>query len=312
MSAPLTYKEIVLKIGQWLMSNYWGPIHQAVKANPELLRTIPGFLLKPERLIYYMSRHHIGIEYQGPERIDNLPSGGFLEASVFDYSKKDCHILDEIVGFDFGDGAFRLPLAPITNDLVLPTNAGADELIRLNWNWSAQNMMLGFNIAGFEVPKDQFTRVVNARFFDSTAKDGLRTRHIKWLDLIPCSYDDSGNDTDTFDVWLDPYLELAKLDVCSTYPLPSDFRLNRLQQMNRFLEFIGDKNNDEPAITRLLSSDELQFALKMRFSAKAIHAECLCEWQSEDRKPIRPDFFVVGPDGYAEIVEPKSGTYPDA
>lgn len=311
MTETLDYKGIVLKVGQWLMTNYWGPMYQAVKADPALLRTFPGFLLKPEKLIYYMSRTHIGIEYVGPERIDAFPETGTLEAKVLDYSKKDCHILDEIVGFDYEDGVFRMPLAPITVDLVLPTNAGAEELQRLHWNWSAQSMFLGFNTAGVEAPKRQFTRLINARFFDSTPKTGLKTRHIKWLDLIPCEYDDSGSDTDSFSLWLDPYIQLAKADLHAAYPIPDDFRLGRLQQMNRFVEFIGNRTNTEPAITRLLASEDLRFALKMRFSAKEVHPECLCEWQSETRKAIKPDFFVVGPDGFADIVEfklPEIGT----
>lgn len=110
MTAPLSYKEIVLKIGQWLMNNYWGPIYRTVKSHPELLQTIPGFLLKPERLIYYMSQNHIGIEYQGPERLTELPSGNTLQATILGYSKKDCHILDEIVGFDYEEGIVRIPL----------------------------------------------------------------------------------------------------------------------------------------------------------------------------------------------------------
>lgn len=186
MTDILDHKGIVLNIGQWLMTNYWAPIYQAVKTDPTLLNTLPGFLLKPEKLVYYISRTHIGIEYVGPERIDSLPGASELEAVVLDYSEKDCHILDEIVGFDYGDGAFRMPLAPITLDLVLPTNAGAEELERLDWNWSAQSMLLSFNTAGLETPKRQFTRLINARFFDSSATAGLRTRHIKWLDLIPC------------------------------------------------------------------------------------------------------------------------------
>jgi Domain of unknown function (DUF4263) len=98
-------------------------------------------------------------------------------------------------------------------------------------------------------------------------------------------------------------LKLAELDINATYPVPTDFRLGRLEQMNRFVEFIGDRNNDEPVITRFLASDELRFALKMRFAAKEIFPECVCEWQSIERKAIKPDFFVVGADGYADIVE---------
>lgn len=250
-----------------------------------------------------MGRTHIGIEYVGPERLQELPDGGILRGQVFDYSLKEVNLLEQIIGFDYGKGSFTLPLAAFTDDLVLPTNAGADELERLNWNWTAQSMMLGFNTACVEAPVGQFTRLINARFFDATPEGGLKTRHIKWLDLIPCKYDDSGSTLDTFSVWLDPYTKLAELDVHATYPVPTDFRIGRLQQMNRFIEFIGDKGNDEPAITRYLASDDLRFALKMRFSAKDIFPECICEWQGSDRKAIKPDFFVVGADGYADIVE---------
>jgi hypothetical protein len=303
MSDSHGYKEFVLTIGQWLTKNYWGPLYRAVKNNPRLLETFPGFLLKPERQIYYMGRNHIGIEYVGPERLSVLPGSGTFMAEVIDYSLTECNLLEEIIGFDYGKGAFTIPLPPIIENLVLPTNAGADELLKLNWNWSAQSMTLGFNAAGAEAPVGQFTRIINARFFDATPGGGLKTRHIKWLDLIPCKYDDTGATLDAFSVWLDPFVKLAETDVHASYPVPTDFRLGRLQLMNRFVEFIGDKNNDEPAITRFLASEDLRFALKMRFSAKEVFPECVCEWQSTDRKAIKPDFFVVGADGYADIVE---------
>ncbi|KVF18807.1 hypothetical protein WJ07_25035 [Burkholderia vietnamiensis] len=41
----------------------------------------------------------------------------------------------------------------------------------------------------------------------------------------------------------------------------------------------------------------------MRFGAQSARAELLCEWQSEERKAIKPDFFVVQSNGYADIVE---------
>lgn len=303
MSESCGYKELVLAIGQGLMTNYWQPLYRAVKANPRLLETFPGFLLQPEKIIYYMGRHHIGIEYIGPERISALSERGTLEAQVFDYSLTDCNLLEEIIGFDYGKGAFTMPLPPKTEDLVLPTNAGADELERLSWNWTAQGMILGINTACVEAPVGQFTRLINARFFDATAEGGLKTRHIKWLDLIPCKYDDSKVTVDTFSIQLDAFHELAGIDIAATYPVPTDFRISRLQRMNRFVEFIGDKRNDEPAITRFLARDDLRFALKMRFVAKDVFPELVCKWHDTDQKPIKPDFFVVGADGYADIVE---------
>lgn len=297
------YKDLVLTIGQQLMTIYWAPLYKAVKANPRLLETFPGFLLKPEKLIYYLGRHHIGIEYIGPERLSALSKEGTLEAQVLDYAIEDCNLLQEIIGFDYGKGAIAMPLPQITEDLVLPTNFGADELERLKWNWTAQGMILGFNTGGVEAPVGQFTRLINARFFDATPEGGLKTRHIKWLDLIPCKYDDSKADLDSFSISLDIYRELAEIDITAKYAIPADFRLERLQKMNRFVEFIGDKRNSEPDITRFLANDDLRFALKMRFAAKDVFSECVCEWHNTNRKPIKPDFFVVGADGYADIVE---------
>ena len=68
MAKPYTYEDFVLQVGQWLMDHYWGPMWQTVKAHPELISVIPGFLIHPEKQIYYMGQTHIGIEYVGRER----------------------------------------------------------------------------------------------------------------------------------------------------------------------------------------------------------------------------------------------------
>jgi hypothetical protein len=175
MSEIAGYKDLVFNVGQWLMTNYWHPLYKAIEANPRLLNSFPGFLIKPEKLIYYIGRNHIGIEYVDPERLSCLPGSGTMEAQVFDYSLKDCNLLEEIIGFNYGGGVYAMPLPPFTEDLVLPTNAGADELMNLKWNWSAQSMILGFNSACVVAPSGQFTRLINARFFDATPDGGLRT-----------------------------------------------------------------------------------------------------------------------------------------
>lgn len=303
MSGPNGYKDLTLQISQLLLTNYWGPLYKAVNANPRLLKTFPGFLLQPQKVIYYIGRHHIGIEYIGRERASTLSNAGLLEAQLFDYSLTDCNLLQEIIGYDYGQWTFTMPLTSIVLDLVLPTNAGMEELQRLNWNWTAQDMILGMNTPFVEVPAGHFARLINARFFDATSEGGLKTRHLKWLDLIPWEYDNSKSTFDTFSINSDILDKLAKVDIDASYPVPTDFRLGRLQLMNRFVEFIGNKSNTEPAITRFLASEDLCFALKMRFSARDIFPECVCEWQNADRKPIKPDFFVVGTDGYADIVE---------
>ncbi|QDX98973.1 DUF4263 domain-containing protein [Pectobacterium carotovorum subsp. carotovorum] len=66
---------------------------------------------------------------------------------------------------------------------------------------------------------------------------------------------------------------------------------------------MGDEENLEKDITSYLSEPENEFILTMKFGAIKVHSEIICEWQSEHRENIRPDFFVVQPNGYADIVE---------
>ena len=303
MAKEYTYKAFVLNLGQWLMENYWSPMWKTVAAHPELVAVIPGFLIRPEKLVFYLGRTHIGIEYVGPERLSELPQeSSVVQAQTFDYSLKECNLLDEIVGLNFGGGALRLPLPPVSYDLVLPTNSGFDELQRLGWNWSAQQMIVGLNTNGVMAPEGQFTRIVNGRFFDAD-ESGLKVRYIRWLDLIPCKYDDSGEKVDSFSLNPSLFIRLAEVDPRRPFPLPSDFRLDRLQRVNRFVELLGNKSLGEVDITKALADEKFRFILNMRFAAKDVHPEVTCEWQGADRKAIRPDFFVVGPDGFADIVE---------
>jgi hypothetical protein len=158
-------KDLVMRIGQWLMANYWRPLYYFLKENPERLEHFPGFLLKPSKIIYHLGRTHIGIEYVGPERLTELPTEMNVKAQVFDYSLNDSNLLDEIIGFDY-NGRVRIPLGPITEDLVLPTNAGADELEKLNWNYSVQSMLLGLNSGGLIAPEGQFTKKTQIKKFE--------------------------------------------------------------------------------------------------------------------------------------------------
>lgn len=303
MAKPDSYQSLILQVGQWLMANYWAPMWKTVEAHPELVSVVPGFLIQPEKLVYYLARTHIGIEYIGPERLTELPPAeSVVTAQCFDYSLTDCNLLDEIIGLNFGDGALTVPLPPVSQNFVLPTDAGFDELQRLNWNWSAQEMIVGLNTRGVMAPEGQFTRLVNGRFFDAD-ESGLKVRYIRWLDLIPCKYDDSGDEFDEFSIDLSVFEKLARVDPRNPFPLPDDFRLDRLQRVNRFVELLGNRSLTELQITSALSNEKFRFILGMRFSARSVHPEVLCEWQECARKAIKPDFFVVRPDGFADIVE---------
>ncbi|WMN12071.1 DUF4263 domain-containing protein [Marivirga salinae] len=155
------------------------------------------------------------------------------------------------------------------------------------------------------IPERQFSRIVNGLFFDAD-ENGLKTRHIKWIDFIPVSYDDSQEGYDSYSINFGFYNEqLIELDAHYIYPLPDqeDYKYTKLPQLNRFIELTGNSETSEPEITRFLEIDENKFILTMGFLGKKVFGQIKCEWQSEERDSIIPDFFIERPNGYSDIIE---------
>lgn len=148
----------------------------------------------------------------------------------------------------------------------------------------------------------QFTRIINGFFFDAD-ESGLITRHIKWLDLIPITFNGDDEKTDSIAIYLEPYKNLIERDATYRYPLPDDYKYKKLPKINRFIELWGNKKTTEPQITSFLSEPDYNFILTMRFGAVEIYHQLLCEWQTEAKNNIQPDFFVLHTNGYADIVE---------
>lgn len=159
-----------------------------------------------------------------------------------------------------------------------------------------------FNTPSPEPMQGRFTRIINGMFFDSD-DSGLKTRRIKWLDFFPILFDGSGEEIDTISFSLDFMKSFVKHDAHYSYPLPDDYKFIQLPKINKFIEIWGNVNSSETDIAKFLSLKENEFILTMKFGAKEILSELTCEWQSENRDTIRPDFFVVQPNGYADIAE---------
>jgi hypothetical protein len=293
--------EFVKSVANEIMKRYYGKMFQILKKEPALLNDFTGFLLNPEKLIFYLGKNHLGIEYIGPERISELKTTGTLEYKTFDYTESD-NLLKEIVGFQEDSTTnLTLPLISISEDLIIPTNRAVDKLVELNWNFIAQNYIMSFN-CGIPKPEDgRFSRIINSFFFDAD-DNGLKTRHIKWLDFIPIKCDLI---SENYEILLDfsYYDDLLEHDLSYIYPVPKDYKYSKLAKLNRFVEFFGNKLNKEPEITHFLSQKENEFILSMFFSATSIHPQLLCKWQSEDKDAIQPDFFIEKSNGYADIVE---------
>jgi hypothetical protein len=298
-----TMKPLIQKFIQELMKHYWGPLYNHLKGHPKLIKTAPGFLLNHEKIILYIGRTHIAIEYTGSEFIKELKPKEKIEIQFHDYSTKDCNLLEQIIGFKYDSTLdISLPLPLFSEDLLLPTNKGWDKLSELGWNFSAQNSIIIFNLPSLEPMKGKFTRIVNGMFFDAD-ESGLKSRRIKWLDFFPISFDGSDDTVDKIEFNLENMKSQVETDANYSYPMPDNYKFIQLPKINKFIEKWGSKESSEPDITSYLSKPENQFILTMKFGASNVYSELTCEWQSEDRSSIRPDFFVVQPNGYADIVE---------
>ena len=148
-----TIKPLVMAFMQELMKNYWGPLYHFIKGHPELIQTVPGFLLDHEKIIVYVGRTHIAVEYTGSEFIKELKTEGTMDLQYHDYSTKDCNLLEQIIGFEYDSTIdISMPLLSFNEDLLLPTNRGWDKLSELGWNFAAQNSIMAFNTSNNKVP----------------------------------------------------------------------------------------------------------------------------------------------------------------
>ncbi len=294
---------VVEKVLGQLAKVYWQPMHEYLKAHPELVPTFTAFLQNPETVVVYVGRTHLAIEYLGAEKDTELRAPSGFNVRILDCAIPGANLMEQIIGFKYDSTVpIGLPLEGQCEDLILPTNRGFDQLTKLGWNFAAQNMLLAMNSPAPVPMPGRFARIVNGLFFDAD-ENGLITRHIKWIDFIPLEYDDTGTDKDSIAIDLSPYSELVRRDAHYVYPLPDEFKFTKLQRLNRFIEFAGGGNRTEPEITSLLASNDFKFIVTMRFGAADALSQKTLEWQSEKRDPIKPDFLLVNTDGYADILE---------
>ncbi len=279
-------------------------IHLKNKINP---KQITGFLIHPDSIMITVGKNHMVLEYYGPEKINEIKDSNRIEVNFRDYSKEDLteqEFFSKVIGIK-SDSTLDFPMAlPVVNeDLIVPTNEGIDKLVELGWNFAAQDNITFINTPQPYVPKGQFCRLINSMFFDAN-EGGLVTRRVKWMDFIPLEMDEeSSEDRDFFTIDLGIYSRNWLNDLKYQFPMPEGFKGEKLQLVNKFIEIYGTKNNTEPQITNYLSNEENKFILTMYFCGKQIYSQLKCEWQSEEKDAIIPDFFVEKPNGYADIVE---------
>lgn len=302
------YGKLVSDIMTAITQVYWGRMYDYVKKNNLEPKDVNCFIMNPESMAIYFSKTFIAIEYFGNPYVKNIKESSQRMITVQDFTKENLtskQVIEKIIGFTY-DGTSKIvfPLySDIYEDMIVPTNTGLEKLLDLKWNFAAQNSIVSFNSQGLDIVDGQFVRLINCMFFDEKNGD-LKTRIIKWIDFIPCNYNEPAEgEVDEIGFSLEVYDRLWKKDLFYQYPEPEDFKYDKLPKINRFIELFGDSQNSEPTITSFLALKENHFILNMGFMGTGVYSQVKCEWQSEDKDEIIPDFFVVRANGYADIVE---------
>ncbi|CAH2213882.1 protein of unknown function [Tepidibacter aestuarii] len=99
MSHILTMQDFAIMSIKKIMELYLDPMYKKIKNNPNILSSFSGFLLNPEKIIFYVGKTHLAIEYVGPEKITSIEPDSQFEIKIFDYSQSDENFLDKIIRF---------------------------------------------------------------------------------------------------------------------------------------------------------------------------------------------------------------------
>lgn len=308
MNDKKIYSDLVCQLLSSISEVYWTRMCNYIEENNIAHEDVNCFLLNPESMVIYFGQKFIAIEYCGNPYLEDFQTVTTRDITIRDFTKEKLttkQFIEKIIGFKYdGTSNINLPLfAGEYEGLIVPTNNGMDKLIELKWNFAAQDSVVSINSTGLDIADNQFVRLINTRFFDEQKGD-LKTRIIKWIDFLPCYYNEPDEgELDEIGFSVSIYDKLWYHDMLYKYPRPNDFKFSKLPQINRFIELWGDSKYSEPEITSFLACDENKFILNMGFMGVGIYSEVLCEWQSEERENIKPDFFVLRANGYADIIE---------
>lgn len=298
-------EEFVGRILDTLNFHYWKLMRISVDNDKDLSRTFPNFLLSPEKLIIYIGKEHVAIEYAG-SYTKSISNENKIECIVQDYSNSE-NFIEKVIGVTYAKGAMNIPLSGYVDDVYLASIEATKILAENNWNFLAQEMAFMLNVSSLSL-SNQFTRLRNCFFYQEN-NGRLNVRNIKWMDIFPLKREDVDDDIEELTVNFPDLHSLAREDLNYTLPEKLDFQHSKLTIINRFIELYNTEGVFEPEITRFLAEPENQFILKMAFFGKEIHAEKQCSWADNTNRPaIKPDFFVVGSDEMADIVEFKLPT----
>ena len=297
-------KEVSIRFVELLDKHYQTPLRESWKKKPTA-GSPPGFLIAPEKMAIYVGRKHVAVEYFGA--IDPPPSLPELVQVEMHNLWDEADFVASIVGMQFQNTGATLELQSTvpTLNFFIPTGYSATEkMIDNGWDFTAEDMAFFMNCRGVRVPEKKFARLINC-FFYAEEKDRLRTRHIRWLDFFPLSEEDETETEVTLAVGLWPNLDYTiQHDLAYQYPRPRAFEPQKLAALNRFRELILEPSVAETRITSWLELENHQFIIKMALGSVGVLGQRECEWlDGSGRDALKPDFFAIAPNGYADIVE---------
>src|SRR5690606_27478896 len=157
----------------YIAEHYWMSIDEYLLENPHLIKSAPGFLILPEKVILYLGETHLAIEYLGPERVSELPNDLRINIQYHDLVDAGDKFLEKIIGFNYTDStskSINFPIPTFSEGLIMPTNRGADKLEELKWSIGAQDGMTVFNSNRPVLFENEYTRIINGLFFDADEK----------------------------------------------------------------------------------------------------------------------------------------------
>lgn len=296
------FEEIIDKIDTY----YWQPLYDYLIGNPDLIKSFPGLLLESNHVVLYVGKTHLGIEYYGSEKVDSLTREFRTNISIHHVPLTDQdNLLEYVIGFEYYDHKnMQFPVVNYNEDLIVMAGNSYEKLVNLHWNFDAQEAFIFFNPSQMVLEEGKVTRIVNGRFFKTTNEDNLKIRQIKWIDFIPIEEIHHKN-LIGLKIKISILSKMIENDAHFVYPLPSfdKFKYEKLIKLNRFVELISKNETTETDITKFLSNSENLFILKMAFFSNNIYPEVLCEWQSDSKKSIKPDFLIERSNGLTDIVE---------
>ena len=241
MNDKEVYGNFVTQLLTSISEVYWTRMVHYIKENNIDHKDVNCFILNPESMAIYVGQKYIALEYCGNPYKNDFNTVSKYKIMIRDLTKENLttkQFIDRIVGFSY-DGTSNISLqldSGVYENLVIPTNDGITKLIELNWNFAAQNNIMSFNSVGIDIPDNQFVRLINCRFFDEQNGD-LKTRIIKWIDFIPCYYNEpEEGEVDEIGFNYAIYDKLWYNDMFYKYPQPNDYKFNKLPQINRFIE----------------------------------------------------------------------------